>query len=222
MIEPFLQLPFKEKAYKITSGWFYNPEEFITKTLGSNKHYAVDFKLNKGTPIMAAAPGWAIASYHHYLLRSRKDERKFIRYKGKLASNDQGNFVIIYHPKQQLFTQYGHLENVDANIPYYSPEKKRGQMIPPIAKFQPEFFVKQNALWLEQGQIIGYAGTSGLLGDWSEPHLHFEIYRYRDEHGRKLEDSYIDPYDIYRISKSYPFPGHEAKMGANRLWINQD
>jgi len=220
MVKPFLELPFKERAYKITGGWFYDSEEFITKTLESNKHYAIDFKLSKGTPVTAAASGWAITSYHHFLLKNQKDRRRFVRYKGKLASSGQGNFVIIYHPKQRLFTQYGHLENVDANIPFCTPEKRRGRIVPPTAKFQPEFFTKQNALWVRQGQIIGHVGTSGLLGSWSDPHLHFEVYKYRDEDGGKPKDSYIDPYGIYGSSKSYPSPNHATKVGTEQLWLH--
>ena len=94
-IKPFLELPFKEKKYKITAGWFYDAKDFITKKLGSNRHFAIDFGLKEGTSVIAAASGWAISSYHHFLIKNQKDKRKFIRYKGNLVSSGQGNFVII-------------------------------------------------------------------------------------------------------------------------------
>ncbi|MBU0649830.1 M23 family metallopeptidase [Patescibacteria group bacterium] len=220
MIDPFLELPFKENEYKITGGWFYSDTDFITNTLRSNNHYAIDFELKRGTPVSAAASGWALTSYHHFLIKDQDDKRKFVRNKGELISSGQGNFIIIYHPKQELFTQYGHLENVNSSIPFYQSEKKRGKVIPPTAKFQPSFFAKPRAIWVEQGNLLGYVGTSGLRGNWSTPHFHFEVYRYRDKDGGKPKDSYVDPYDIYKSSNSYPFPNHKGKVGPNQLWLN--
>lgn len=220
MIEPFLNLPFKSSKYRITGGWFYDNKSFIADKLRSNNHYAIDLELKRGTPVVAAAAGWAIASYHHFLIKDHRDKRRFVRHKGKLVSSGQGNFVIIYHPKQELFTQYAHMENIDPCIPLHNPTKARGKVLPPTEKFQPKFFTKRNALWVEQGQIIGSVGTSGLLGSWSSPHLHFEVYKYRDKDGGKPKDSYLDPYDIYDVSSFYPFPGHHVKTGNNQLWLD--
>lgn len=218
-VKPFLTLPFKSELYKIDGGWFYKPADLVTKMGGSNRHYGTDFTLTRGTPVLAAASGRAIASYHHYLLRQKEDRRRFIRYKGKLMGNGQGNFVIIYHLKQKLFTQYGHLEKLDPRIPFYKPEKKRGLVQPPVKKFQPCFFSKKNAWRVKRGEVIGWVGDSGIIGGWDEPHLHFEIYRYRDKEGRKPKDSYLDPYDIYETAEHYPWLKHKRELGKNYLWI---
>lgn len=218
-MKPFLTLPFKSELHEIGGGWFYGSSDLITKVGKSNHHFAVDFYLPRGTPVLAAASGWAIASYHHFLLRDRKDRRRFIRYKGKLFGSGQGNFVIIYHPKQKLFTQYGHLERINPTIPFYKPEKKRGLVQPPVKKFQPRFFNRENAQRVQRGEVIDWVGDSGIIGSWDQPHLHFEVYRYRDKDGGKPKDSYIDPYDIYKTAKDYPWPGHKRPLGDNHLWI---
>lgn len=218
-MKPFLTLPFKSELYKIGGGWFYRSEDLVTKFVGHNRHFAVDFKLPRKTPILAAASGWAIASYHHYLLRQKKDRRRFIRFRGISVGVGQGNFVIVHHPKQKLFTQYGHLEKINPQIFFYRPKKKRALFQPPVKKFQPRFFNRKNARWVKKGEVIGWVGESGIIGGWDEPHLHFEVYRYRDKEGRKPKDSYLDPYDIYKTADYYPWSGHKHKLGKNHLWV---
>lgn len=218
-MKPFLTLPFKSELCKIGGGWFYRQKDLVAKIGGFNRHSGIDFVLKRGTPILVAAPGWAVASYHHFLFRNREDRRRFIRYRGRLMGMGQGNFVIIYHPKRGCFTQYGHLERANPMIPFYKPEKKRGLVQPPVKKFQPRFFNKRNARRVKRGEIIGWVGDSGIIGGWDEPHLHFEVYRYRDKEGRKPKDSYLDPYDIYKTAKYYPWPGHKRPLGDNHLWV---
>ncbi len=218
-MKPFLTLPFKLELYKIGGGWFYRPQDLITKVGGSNRHFAIDLYLSQGTPVLAAASGWAISSYHHFLLRKKSDRRRFIRYRGKLFGSGQGNFVVIYHPRQRLFTQYGHLERVNPTIPFYKPKKKRGLVQPPVERFQPRLFNQKNARRVKGGEVIGWVGGSGIIGGWDKPHLHFELYRYRDREGKKPGDSFLDPYDIYKTANHYPWPGHKRPMGDNHLWV---
>lgn len=216
---PILTLPFESGLYEISAGWFYGSLDLVTKFAAHNQHRGVDFNLMRGTPVSAAASGWAIASYHQYLFRNEKDRRRFVRYKGKLCGMGQGNFVIIYHPKRRLFTQYGHLEKLNPAIPFYKPEKKRGLVQPPVKKFQSRFFNKKNAHRVKRGEVIGWVGDSGIIGGWDKPHLHFEVYRYRDKEGKKPEDSHLDPYDLYKTAKHYPWPGHKRLLGNNHLWV---
>lgn len=232
-MKPFLTLPFKSEfyygvtrfsnrvrgSYKIGGGWFYKPTDLVTKFVEHNRHFGIDFSLPRRTPVLASASGWALASYHHYLLRQKKDRRRFLRWKGRLVGVGQGNFVIIYHPKPNCFTQYGHLEKINPAIPFYKPEKKRGLIQPSVKKFQPRFFNKKNACRVKRGEVIGWVGDSGIIGGWDEPHLHFEVYRYRDKEGRKPEDSYLDPYDIRKTAEHYPWPKHKRPLGDRHLWI---
>jgi len=62
--EAFLSIPLEKGfSFYITQGWKYGADEraihpdIIT-------HFAVDFAAKRGTPVYAAADGFAIASYH--------------------------------------------------------------------------------------------------------------------------------------------------------------
>ena len=221
-MKKFFTLPFNYKNYVVGGGWFYDPTDLIVQSGGDVSHYSIDFDLPQNTPVLAAADGWALSSYHRRLVRNPSDKRKFIRLKGKLVGSAQGNFVIIYHPQQKLFTQYGHLERVLESIPFYEPHKGRGVAVPPTPKFQASFFGKKTACWVKRGEQIGWVGSTGI-GEWVDSHIHFEVYQYRDKDGGKPKDSYLDPYDIRKSSKYYPWPSHQRKMGEKHLWLlNKD
>lgn len=231
-MKPFLSLPFKYKSYKITAGITYSAKE--TKISGQRRHYGIDYSLPRGTPILAAASGWAISSYHWHLLWDKvgKGRIRYKRYKGKLLGNGYGYFVTIYHPRQDLFTQYGHLDEIFPKIPFLEPMRRRLRFDTLVSRIKKSQFPKRG-VWVRGGQVVGWCGDSGVtLGyrdypirpdpqkfpSWWETHLHFEVYTGRDPMGRKLKDFLLDPYDIDKTSRYYPWPGHPRPMGKNHLW----
>ena len=81
--------------------------------------------------------------------------------------------------------------------------------------------------WIKKGDLIGYAGDSGLTWgykdypkrpdikkypSWDEVHLHFQEFA-RDKNGNKIEPR--DPFNIYNTYQKYPKTKKEFK---NTLW----
>jgi len=189
IMEPFLALPFsKDIPLDITEGWIYSDQE--RSIHGISSHRAIDFAMPEGTPIYAAASGYAVsATQISYLDRT---------YQGKKIGYSRGNFVEIWHPEQKVLTRYLHLSHIQEDIPY-------GQEIENTGKF------------VRQGELIGWSGSTGLAwgcdeapnptGDenkkcptWDEDHLHFEVFR-RNSEGKK--DLRFDPFEIYKDYTHY-------------------
>jgi len=87
---PFLSIPFSlsdAKSVQITEGWKYSAEE--RKVHGFPTHYAVDFAAPRATPVYAAAPGYAISSFHVGYAGM---------YDGKRVGYGLGKFVQVWNP----------------------------------------------------------------------------------------------------------------------------
>ena len=117
-IKPFLRLPFAKQKYHITEGYYYSDQEKAIH--GFENHGGIDFALKRGTPVFAAADGMAIFSYFSYPLNR---DNKPILYKNKQVWYGLGYFVQIYHPKQKLYSSYGHLESIAQEIKFHNPRK---------------------------------------------------------------------------------------------------
>lgn len=127
-----ISLPFKTNSkYKVIQG--YN---------GSYSHnhsaslYAIDFDLSIGDTICSVDYGYVVGVIESY---SEHGGREWI---------DYANYITLYHPKSNLFTQYVHLAK-DGSLVKLGDTIKRGQPI----------------------------GISGMTGFTSSPHLHFNVKR---------------------------------------------
>lgn len=229
-IQPFLYMPFKRQTYKVTEGWRYSQaEQKITGLVG---HGGIDFKLPRGTGVLAAAPGWAISSYFGYFL---KKEGKPVFYKNKPLGFGLGYFVQIYHPETKLYSAYGHLEKIAEVIRFHQPRRIRANVWPVGHKILPENLPKYKwATWVERGQVIGFVGDSGLawgyedfpqrpdprkFPSWDEVHLHFEVFK---RVGNRKKKQYFDPFGIKGEGKDYPDffrKGKQLGVKSPVLWI---
>lgn len=232
-IKPYLSLPIATpiatQDYQITEGWLYSEEESAIH--GVKKHRGVDYTVPRGTPVLAAASGWTMASYTRTHLIDPQTQKPRI-YKGKPVGYSYGNFVQIYHPQVDRYTQYGHLDSINPKIPFTKPRLlKDGRLWPYGHKIDPQKYPEyKRAVWIERGEVIGYVGDTGLswgyqdyptrpdpdkFPSWDEPHLHFEEFS-RDKQKRKIQK---DPYDLYQQASEYPYPGNNKSFGPNHLWL---
>lgn len=228
-LEPILTLPMK--TCRVTEGWKYRRELEVHKTPAI--HSAVDCQAKRGTPVRAAADGWAVASYHTSFLPDL--------YKGKKLGYGLGWFVEVMHPLQDrdVFTTYNHLDHLAEGIPFFEPSEKDGLFVPdvvyePFRKVLAEGFRSGDKIlkpvFVRRGQIIGYVGDSGLSWGYPEswkrardykteiswdpagPHLHFEVFT-RNEKG--LKALRWDPFGLYTTDEAYK----SGKPGPNGLFI---
>ena len=225
----YLNLPLKRKNLTITEGWFYSQEE--EKIHGFKIHGGIDFKAERGEPVYAAASGWATSSYHNRPLKNKDGSP--LKYKEKPITMGMGYFIQIYHPENGRYTQYGHLEKIVEKIPFAPPRKRKDTYHPYGYKIKPKDM--QNSkyyVWINQGELIGYVGDSGLTWgyqdypqrpdpqkypSWDEVHLHFEEFS-RDKKGKKREQR--DPFNIYNTFKYYP--KNTYQIPKNTLWDFND
>jgi hypothetical protein len=102
-----------------------------------------------------------------------------------------GKRVLIRHEVegQVYYTYYGHLESIAGDIPVGS----RG-----------------NTIWVERGQVIGYAGNTGTGG--GAPHLHFGL--------ATTGFGWLDPYDLWTTHEVYPDTNNTngRYAGPNHFW----
>lgn len=228
---PFLHIPFSSQPYEVAEGWIYSAEERAIH--GRDKHHGIDYRLPKGTPVLASANGWAISSYYGFQV---KKEGKDVIYKGKRVGLGYGYFVQIYHPDTKLYTLYGHLERIADGIKFHNPRRSGDVWWPVGNKVLGGNRLKnyKHKTTVEKGQAVGYVGDSGLtwgyedfperpdhekFPSWDETHLHFEVFeRYGSEKRKRL----IDPYGIKGRATDYPNSSERGnKMGVEGpvLWV---
>jgi len=292
---PYLTLPLKN-GFSISEGYIYSKNE--TSVHGRYFHYGIDYACPYGTPIYAAASGYAVAGYNRFTELNEDGTLKL--YKGLPMGNGFGYFIQIYHPynickvKGGRITQYGHLSkfakgfriktfrplivdfeekirrrNAKRKV-YRKSEKELEKEIletKDIVKQYPwtkkiyglnfkkypekkEIYMytlrdikrlykkgSRYVRWVEQGDLIGYAGTSGIVwGDlqfkencrrpnvkefniWDECHLHFEEGCRDIKTGIKKEQR--DPYNVYLSKENYRNIKHDTlfkEERQRRLW----
>ena len=218
----FLKLPFEKGVdFEISEGWFYSREE--REIHGKSIHSAIDYAVPYGTPVYAAADGFVIASSNISQLEGT--------FKGKKVGYSYGNFVRVWHPEAQLFTQYGHLSKISPDIPFDEPKNIGKAWIPTSLFDRDTDSFEKDGFFVRQGYLIGYAGDSGLswgydekpleernrdmFPSWDEPHVHFEVF---SKEPRGNTRKFIDPYGIYGQASEYLFPINTKKG----LWLLSD
>jgi murein DD-endopeptidase MepM/ murein hydrolase activator NlpD len=223
---PYLKLPLMRcQGFKINEGWFYSEKE--KQIHGRVIHGGVDFQAKRGEPVYATAGGWAISSYYNRPIKNKDGSIR--RYKEKPITMGMGYFVQIYHPENGRYTQYGHLEKIAEKIPFGTPRKRKEIYYPYGYKVKPESMKNSHYfVWINQGELIGYVGDSGLTWgykdypkrpspkrypSWDEIHLHFEEFT-RDKNGRKIQQR--DPFNLYNTFKYYP--KITKQISKNTLW----
>jgi len=118
------------KSYSIMQG--YNGSFSHNKV---SSRYALDFTLAVGDTVCAAADGYVVGVIEGYSKGGNDSKWK-----------DYANFINLYHPKKNVYTQYVHLQ-------------RNGSLV----KVGDE---------VHAGQAIGISGATGWT---SKPHLHFNV-----------------------------------------------
>ena len=222
MQEPFLALPLAKATpdLSISQGWLYSEDERSIHPV-IPVHYGVDVPLPWGTPIFAAADGWAVASYH---------TNDIVDSQGRTIGFGLGLFVQIWHEEPELYSLYAHLSGLNEAhfsaingcfIPYIEPVLEGGSWQPRGGLYLPvDEFIGQ-AEPVIKGDLIGYAGYTGLRLDYDETpayipnidpamhktwdphgsHLHFEVYT-RTPDGA-MKDKRYDPFGLYGERDQY-------------------
>jgi hypothetical protein len=125
---------------------------------GSHFHAGLDIAVNPGTPVRAAANGYV--------------------YRLKASTYGYGNAVYLFHPHTKHQTVYAHLQRFAPKIARYVRARQLQQQ-----DFFYEEYLKENAIPITKGEIIGYVGNTGASAG---PHLHFEV--------RTLGDEALNPF----------------------------
>lgn len=193
----------------VEEGWLYSEER--NKIHGLKCHRASDFKVPYGTEVRAMADGWCLASFESLPADNLR---------GKKIGMGGGLLVVCWNYDLQIFMQYLHLSGLGPNIPYYTPD---GQIVEGLQTYTPTIIRKPadkfvvNAVFIEEGELIGYVGVSGLSEDandppskspdpvnsWDGPHLHVQIHGDRDSKGNKNPDTIYDMFNLYWNYEDY-------------------
>jgi hypothetical protein len=150
--------------------------------------------------------------YKRGIIKSNKDKRKYRKGKEEIEEKIRNTRRIIRrYPWIKRLYGYSFSENIKKKESFmYTPGelKRLGD--------EGNKYVK----WVEQGDIIGYIGVSGLIAgrlkyfenrkrpnlrkikSWDKPHLHFEEAARDWESGEKILSR--DPYGIYLSKEHYP------------------
>jgi hypothetical protein len=181
----FLQPLFQSDAKPvIATGFEYTPAERAVH--GVKTHNAIDFDVARGTPVLAPADGYYVATYGEVLLRNDDDMPRSL----SLAEAKRGNpsnldlqppksgtrwpiyfgsmVVQGWHPPGR-YTQFAHLDYVEPSIRYYQPEAEgNGDLkFNPILRVPTATYRRTNvASWLKAGALIGVTGMTGC--GWGE------------------------------------------------------
>lgn len=205
--EDKFSIPFeKNTSLNLSESWLYSSGEKLIH--GFTLHGAADFDQKRGTPVYAAADGYAISS-----TQIAPQNRNF---DGKQVGFGLGNFVQIWHPKQGVYTSYGHLWEIADNIKYFKPNCENGACSPDVIYNDTDYSV-QNGTPVKRGDLIGYIGDTGLSWgyketpltqrdvvnepSWDDTHLHFEVYT-------RVAPNFVkskryDPFGIYGRADQY-------------------
>jgi hypothetical protein len=245
--EPYLRVPFRVADYEqvpVLAGWHYDADEIAIH--GINYHGAIDWALSLGSPVLAAADGYAVAFWDERWLTETTEAGEQPRLlNGQPMTFGQGLTVQIYHGRGR-YTQYGHLSGLsEMNIPFYdSVLDEQGNRLPHTIRTElvREYQRAGVARKVKAGDMIGFVGvTGGAIGAMSydrwkqigtsfkpgdyptymDPHLHFV------EFGRSLKSRHPlrrDPFGLYATAENYPsdlrlWPQATSDQRHHPLWL---
>lgn len=179
--KPFLGPVFRPDAKPvIATGFEYHAGEIAVH--GVKTHNAIDFDVPRGTPVLAPADGYYLATYGEGLLRNDDNSPRTLSLaeakQGDPANLDLrppqdggerwpiyfGSMVIQgWHPTGR-YTQFAHLDWVEPSIPYYKPEvRDNGDLKANHVLRVPVFELRRNSIasWLKAGTLLGVTGMTG-------------------------------------------------------------
>ncbi|MBI2338440.1 hypothetical protein HYU95_04625 [Candidatus Daviesbacteria bacterium] len=238
----YLTLPFRKSdvngQYQITEAWFYKEEKDIHDF---TNHFAIDFHVPYGTPLLSPADSFVMSSYHATWVRNPDGTIRL--WQGKEVGFGLGYFIQAYVPKPvNRFLQLAHLSEVDSSVPFSPPtyDSEHDSWNPTNHTLTIEELTKHPmVVAVKRGDPLGRIGFSGLrwgryqeyiAGEsrpvpidpniqrsWDEPHGHFEECFRDQQTGAKGDQR--DPYDLNTTAEHYPQPGRPLPMGPKALWI---
>lgn len=236
IIKPYLHRIFSEKeSPSITEVWTYGPEESEIYG-GFSNHQAIDFAVPTGTPVLAAADGFALASFNEVPIRYPDHYAR--TWHGEPIYWGYGLFIIILH-ENNLITVYGHLNTLEPSLMvngmYVEPlEAANGDVNTSILELRRnEIGDKYPKIRVKAGQVIGYSGITGMgLGkrtfdDWKagrpyrvndEEHVHFAVSAMPGPGAEDAEQ--FDPFGIYGDLELYPSYKTDWSKLPNSLWLH--
>ncbi|MBI5466465.1 MAG: M23 family metallopeptidase [Candidatus Kerfeldbacteria bacterium] len=221
-VNRYLHLPFRGSRFFVEEGWYYSAEEHGIHHY--KKHGGIDFRLRRGTSILAAHSGYALASYQHNIRRYRGRD---LMYQGKPVGFGLGYLVVIWNPGLKRGTLYGHLQKASPALPHVRPTGKFPNLKSRLFSLRPSEFVRRGKR-VRAGQVIGWCGDQGCtwgysdyprrpdpryFPSWDGAHLHFEEFG-KPAAGRRVD--WRDPFGVYGFFKQYPRRVRRAKLS---LWI---
>lgn len=226
--EPFLRPPLAEGVPHILAGWLYDEAE--RHVHGVANHGAVDFECPIGTPVLAAADGWAIATFDEFPLVEEDGKPRLLE--GEPIWFGAGLIVQIWHGDGR-YTQYAHLDSIPEHIPFYTPEETDGALRPRELTAPAESYGGTvPAYAVRAGEKIGESGMTGMgIGrrsyeDWragrpyatyASPHVHFAVFGGRDPESRAAPR--WDPFGIYDTAPQYPEDATLWPELPDSLWL---
>lgn len=153
--ERYLRLPFRGRNFFVEEGWYYSNEERHIHRY--RKHWGIDFRLKRGTPILAAHAGFALASYQHHVRTWRGDT---LVYQGKPVGFGFGYHVVIWQPERKRGTLYAHLEQPHRGLPLIKPQGTWPKLRAKLIDLSPAGYARLGK-WVRSGEVIGWCGDSG-------------------------------------------------------------
>lgn len=209
-VQPFAGLPFERSVaptLRMTSGWLIAEDE--RGVVGDDSHEALDFEgLPCGTPILAIADGWAVASYQSGAVRGGKaafnpadpsnpdtdwrdpinGHEGFLGYAGLFVELQTNVQVPGY---QNAVAQYFHLGAVNPSIRWLDPVRQAdtptwdGKQIVnwyPAGISQTQGDIRRIATPVKRGDVLGWMGDTGInfgYNDRFDPTSHTVLPRNR-------------------------------------------
>ena len=229
---PFLSRIFGNSLTPIINEvWRYSEQEAAVYG-GYTDHHGIDFAVPSGTPVLAAASGYALASFEEVPIRHPGPQQNI--WQGEPVYWGLGLFVIIVH-SDGFTTTYAHLQAVapQLNRAYIEPLLSRSDAIPPFAPLQDLKSARQHgAVKVRAGQLIGYSGITGMgmgvrtYDNWlagkpyrvnDDEHVHFAV---SSMPALAAGTAYVDPFGIYGAAAAeYPAYMSDWSQLPGSLWL---
>lgn len=185
---PFLGPIFETQVEPvIATGYHYHPAAIAMHGVAS--HMAIDFDVVRGTNIMAPADGYYVATYGEVMICNEDKSPRTLSLTDAVGPSGRrrddinppetgngpwpvyfGSYVIQGWHTRGRYTQYAHVESVNAAIPYCKPTEqlddegnRTGNLLhsPILRASVAKYRKKSVAAFIKAGQIIGTVGSTG-------------------------------------------------------------